>query len=76
MALTTEEFEWALCELEKFILKYDLECVDNFRFADAADAEEVNRFEEASRMGCCGSYDGEEIHPNGKKILIGCNYGH
>ena len=52
-------------------------CMDNFRFADAADPAEMARYEEQRRDGCCGSVD-ERVtyHPTGQTFLFGFNYGH
>ena len=76
MALTNEEREWALDEIRAEMENQHEYCVDNHRMADADDSAEIQAFEQASFWGCCGSFEREVVHPNGKKILIGCNYGH
>lgn len=73
MALTQAEIDWARYELE---LAVDDSCIDNWRFAEVGDEEEEAVFAAQSASGCCGSYENTLVHPNGKRILAGCNYGH
>lgn len=71
--------------MEKFTCKQDAmdwlyesvhdNCVDNYRFANVENSDEVEAYERLQERGCCGSYDtvvmiGEDI------TMIGCNYGH
>jgi hypothetical protein len=76
MALSTEELTWAWNKLEECIFQNDLDCSDNIRIADVDDTEEMKQYEQIAEKGCCGSFEEVIIHPNGKKIMIGCNYGH
>jgi hypothetical protein len=48
---------------------------DNLRIARVGNTEEVLRYEESKRNGCCGYFDREIAHPDGN-ILLGFNYGH
>jgi hypothetical protein len=73
MALTKEEIDWALDQIELYV---DDPCIDNYRFAELGDEAEEETYEGAKSVGCCGSFDMEVTHPNGKRMLIGCNYGH
>lgn len=73
MALSQEERNWAAAELYGYM--QDEDCVNNERFADSNDAEEIASYNKA-RWGCCRTFDTVEYHPmTGKKILIGCDYG-
>lgn len=48
---------------------------DNHRLAYIDDQEQVDKFEEAERKGCCGSVR-LEVTIGGRAALIGCNFGH
>lgn len=48
---------------------------DNERFAWADCPEEIIEYEKQQNRGCCGFLD-IEIMINGRRALIGCNYGH
>lgn len=77
MALTTTERDWANSEIERIMNEEGEDCVDNYRAADLDDDAEMAEYEEAERHGCCGFFSREVVHPEtGKRILIGCNYGH
>lgn len=50
-------------------------CVDNVRFAFLDDLEAVAEYNDQQLSGCCGSLD-KEVFIDGRKALVGCNYGH
>jgi hypothetical protein len=50
-------------------------CVDNERFAFMDDKSAMDLYETFRSNGCCGFFD-EEIEVNGRRAMIGCNYGH
>lgn len=56
-------------------LQVDDPCVDNERFAFLDDLPAMDLYETQQLNGCCGFFD-EEIEINGRKAMIGCNYGH
>lgn len=77
MALTADERYWALGEISRIMEEECEACVDNERVADPNDSAEMREFDEQSFHGCCGTMEKEVVHPQtGKRILIGCNYGH
>lgn len=49
--------------------------VDNERFAFMDDLPALDLYETKRRNGCCGFFD-EEIEVDGRRAVIGCNYGH
>jgi hypothetical protein len=53
----------------------DDDCVDNYRFAFADDAEAMTKYDAAQDSGCCGSSD-HKVSIAGRPAFIGCNYGH
>jgi hypothetical protein len=53
-----------------------LDCCDNFRLALASSSAQKRRYRRAQKRGCCGSSDWEAIGPDGKRYLLGFNYGH
>lgn len=63
-------------EATKWMLKSvrDL-CVDNYRFADENNPQEVAKYNDRQERGCCGSFD-EVVLINNVRTMIGCNYGH
>ncbi|MEK6883299.1 MAG: hypothetical protein AABY22_26970, partial [Nanoarchaeota archaeon] len=62
---------WANEKIKKESMDYS----DNFRIADLANKEQVRFYNEVKSKGCCGFFDSIEII-EGKKIMIGWNYGH
>lgn len=48
---------------------------DNHRLAYLDDPEQVAKYEQQEREGCCGFVD-LEVTIAGRPALIGCNYGH
>jgi hypothetical protein len=60
---------------EWMINEVDDPCVDGERFAFSDDKEAIRAYEIVKDNGCCGFFD-EEITVNGRKAMIGCNYGH
>lgn len=50
-------------------------CVDNYRSALISSEEEMEKYEEIRRSGCCGSFDHVVLVDN-QEYFIGCNYGH
>jgi hypothetical protein len=64
-----------------------LEHSDNHRAARVGDAEEMQRYVNVMRLGCCGYREvvvlieesamvGGETHTWTSPYLLGCNYGH
>lgn len=51
-------------------------CIDNIRCARVGDGKQVKKYYRQQEHGCCGSYDVVRRGPDGKRYLIGCNYGH
>jgi hypothetical protein len=66
--------EW----LERYIFSQveGEDCVDNLRWAEVDDPEQMKAFRKAAEEGCCGSFSGQVVGPDGKKYVVGCNYGH
>ena len=68
--------------IEKWLKAYireqvqDEDCVDNLRWANIEDKEQMKRYEEAILRGCCGFFDSEVKAPDGRVYVVGCNYGH
>ena len=53
------------------------ECIDNLRFADKADLEQVVEYERQRDHGCCGFVDMEiKHHSSGRTFILGFNHGH
>lgn len=61
--------------IDGMIETVDDPCIDNIRFAFMDDDTAMSEYENAKDDGCCGFHD-EEILVNGRKAMIGCNYGH
>jgi hypothetical protein len=53
----------------------DMQCVDNFRIAALDNRKDMKRYRKMEKRGCCGSFD-QEVTVNGRKFMIGFNYGH
>lgn len=74
-SLATEVKTWLRATFSK--LQAGHYCVDNERWADASRPSQRKRYFKKKSNGCCGSCDIEAICPyDGKKYLIGFNYGH
>lgn len=54
----------------------DLEFTDNVRVACVRDRRALRAYRRQGALGCCGFYDETHTGPDGRKYLIGCNYGH
>lgn len=53
------------------------DCVDNHRLARKSDAADMEAYETAANLGCCGSYEGQlGPSPDGHMYVWGFNYGH
>lgn len=52
------------------------EFVDNYRYADVDDHKAMEAYKVAMDGGCCGCYDGIITFGNGRKAIVGCNFGH
>ncbi|QNN99979.1 hypothetical protein phiPsa267_101 [Pseudomonas phage phiPsa267] len=63
----------AMEELQYQIARNGLEYADSFRMAFFDDDAQVEAYDDA--VTCCGSFD-TTMKINGKRVLIGCNYGH
>jgi hypothetical protein len=50
--------------------------IDNLRWAAVDDEKDMKAYNEAYEHGCCGSFDGQVVAPDGKTYKVGCNYGH
>lgn len=70
-----EKYPEALEELEYQIARFGLEYADNYRVCNPGIPEEFEAYKKAQRRGCCGVFEWS-LSIRGKKILIGCNYGH
>lgn len=62
-------------EIDYKAAKLGLEYADNFRAYVVGDEAGKQRFIEAHKRGCCGSWEGGTTI-GGIKYVIGCNYGH
>ncbi len=51
-------------------------CVDNYRVAQIGNTGQMRRYKAAKASGCCGFADFDEVGPDGKRYLLGYNYGH
>lgn len=75
--LNEQEQAWAEEQVVNTMAEGDEPNWDNLRIADMDDELEMALFQDAEYNGCCGSYNEEVVHPTtGKRIMIGCNYGH
>lgn len=52
------------------------EFVDNYRYAQIGDEKGMAEYKEAIENGCCGSTDLVIVFADGKKAIVGCNFGH
>jgi hypothetical protein len=52
------------------------EFADNLRIAWVGSGEEMDKFAERERSGCCGCFEQELKCKSGRTYLIGFNYGH
>ncbi len=53
-----------------------LDNADNYRAYRRKDRLLFDEFNEASKGGCCGSYESSIIDDNHDTWIVGCNYGH
>ena len=69
--------EDTLEKILKLFVKFDedYEYADNFRAANIDNSEQMKKYKRRKEKGCCGFYD-EIYFINGKKYMIGFNYGH
>ena len=51
-------------------------CCDNARVAQLGNTGQMRRYKAAKAAGCCGFADFVETGPDGKRYLLGYNYGH
>lgn len=65
---TDEAWAWMQDEV-------DDPCKDNYRMAHEDDAIQMAEYQAAIEDGCCGSFDAL-VEIDGKRVWIGCNYGH
>lgn len=70
-----QEYEQAMDDLHYEIARLDLEYADNYRVYRYKDRAGFRKYRERELRGCCGSFESSTI-VNGKKWIIGCNYGH
>ena len=66
---------WLNNTLYELIDKYGDCCHDNHRIADVRKPEEVKIYEDHKSEGCCGYYD-TTVEYEGRRYMIGFNYGH
>jgi len=64
----TEAWKW-------LSLTVDDLCEDNHRMAYLDNDVGMQSYREKKAVGCCGFHD-ELIEINGRRAMIGCNYGH
>lgn len=77
MKLTQNEMNWASKQARKLLKRWKELNTDNWRIANADVPEEVAAYEDLRSHGCCGSMNLDLVHPTtGRRILVGCNYGH
>ena len=55
---------------------WELDCMDNTRVALLTSSSQKRRFKKQAEHGCCGSHSEIRTGPDGKKYLLGANYGH
>lgn len=67
-ATKEEAFEWMTGQV-------DDPCIDNYRFAFLDDNNMMVEYERKANQGCCGSAD-YDIMVDGRRAVVGCNYGH
>lgn len=65
---------WALGVLENASKGDD--CVDNYRVARIGNTSQMRRYRSQKAHGCCGFSDFAEEGPDGKRYMMGFNYGH
>lgn len=63
---------WAL----DIVAGWDNPCTDNIRAALMSSPSQMRRFRKQRNNGCCGSHEETLKGPDGKKYLLGCNFGH
>jgi hypothetical protein len=70
--LPADIVQWAHYEFAA----WKLDCMDNTRVALLTSSSQKRRFKKQAERGCCGSHSEVRTGPDGKKYLLGCNYGH
>ena len=74
-AYTANEIDlWISAQLAKLHEGYD-NC-DNFRSALVEDRDQMDKYIGQQDNSCCGYFDEVHIGPDGKKYMLGFNYGH
>jgi hypothetical protein len=51
-------------------------CCDNWRVARVGNTGQVRRYKSQKKAGCCGFADFVETGPDGKRYMLGFNFGH
>jgi hypothetical protein len=74
--LPREVVEWASERLRARISESSLDCVDNDRVARVGNTGQVRRYNRQRALGCCGFADWIETGPDGRRYMLGLNYGH
>lgn len=74
--ISTEIKEWILSEIEKDVESSGVEFDDNYRVSEIGNPEQEELYKSILYKGCCGFHDFELIGPDGKRYIIGYNYGH
>jgi hypothetical protein len=59
-----------------YFAQLELDCMDNCRVALLKSPSQMRRFKKQRDSGCCGSHEEVLDGPDGKKYILGCNYGH
>jgi len=65
---------WALSVIERE--QEGLDCCDNSRVARVGNTGQVRRYKSAKASGCCGFHDSVYTGPDGRRYMIGFNFGH
>lgn len=75
-ALPKEIAAWAQNEIARAIEEHDADCADNSRAARIGNTGQMRRYRRQKAHGCCGFADWEATGPDGKRYVLGYNYGH
>lgn len=71
-----EDYDQAIDDLCYEIARYDLGIeTDNYRAYCFDTGEGFEEYVRRAKSGCCGIFE-SHTKINGKKWIIGCNYGH
>lgn len=72
--------EFLFEQLQLMVDEVDDSCIDNYRFCNLENSEEVELYKEAQDNGCCGFEDERftfiDANNNPMHFMIGFNYGH